>query len=136
VGGEGNDRVLGGDGSDNLIGGSGNDLVDGFRGADDITGGEGTDFLDDGPFRETAKDNLVGGDGSDVFLVRNEPAAKDVVVCGDGFDRVSADSKDVVAPDCEKVAVGRAAVAELFEELEEVGFFESFDEGLPPFPGE
>jgi Ca2+-binding RTX toxin-like protein len=134
LGGPGNDRVLGGNGSDDLVGGPGNDLVDGGRGSDDITGDGGTDLLIDGPFRETAEDSLSGGDGNDVFFVDNRPAARDFVTCGGGFDRVGADRKDVVAPDCERVAVGDAAVQELVEELEAEGFIETFFGGLPPFP--
>ena len=134
LGGPGNDRVLGGHGSDSLAGGPGNDLVDGGRGSDNVSGEEGTDVLFDGPFRrEASEDTLSGADGNDVIFVDNRPAFKDVVTCGGGFDRVGADRKDVVAPDCEEVAVGPAAV-ELFEELEETGFFERFEEGLPPFP--
>jgi hypothetical protein len=71
-----------------------------------------------------------------VILIDNEPTTRDLVTCGRGFDRVAADSRDVVAPDCERVAVGEAAIQELAEELEEVGFFETFFGGLPPFPGE
>jgi hypothetical protein len=56
------------------------------------------------------------------------------VTCGDGFDSVFADSKDVVALDCEEVAVGRAAVEEFAVELEESGFFERFFGSLAPFP--
>ena len=66
--------------------------------------------------------------------VLNSPAAKDLVVCGDGFDRVLADSKDVVARDCEEVAVGLAAAEELAGRLEETGFYERFFEGLAPSP--
>jgi Ca2+-binding RTX toxin-like protein len=136
AGGPGNDRVLGGLGSDDLVGDSGNDLVDGGRGSDDITGDGGTDLLIDGPFRETDKDTLSGGDGDDVIASFNRPAARDIVTCGGGFDRVAADTKDVVAPDCERVAVGEAAIEELIAELEEEGFIETFFGGLPPFPGE
>jgi Ca2+-binding RTX toxin-like protein len=136
LGGPGNDRVLGGNGSDVLVGNSGNDLVDGGRGSDDITGDGGTDLLVDGPFRETAVDRLSGGDGNDVFFVDNRPATRDFVTCGSGFDRVGADTKDVVAPDCERVAVGEAAIEELVAELEEEGLIETFFGGLPPFPGE
>ena len=136
LGGEGKDWVLGGNGSDALVGNSGNDLVSGERGSDDIAGDGGSNLLVDGPFRETAEDSLSGGDGNDVFFVDNRPATRDFVTCGSGFDRVAADTKDVVAPDCERVAVGGAAVEELVEELEEEGFFETFFGGLPPFPGE
>jgi Ca2+-binding RTX toxin-like protein len=136
AGGPGNDRVFGGNGSDDLVGDSGNDLVDGWRDADDITGDGGTDVLVDGPFREAAVDRLSGGDGNDVIASLNRPARRDLVTCGSGFDRVFADTKDVVAPDCERVAVGLAAAQDLFEQLQESGFFETFFGGLPPFPGE
>ena len=63
----------------------------------------------------------------------NKPATRDFVTCGSGFDRVLADTKDVVAPDCEKVDRGPTAGEDLFQQLEELGFFEIF-EGLPPFP--
>ena len=136
-GGPGNDGVLGGNGSDDVVGGSGNDLVDGWRGSDDITGEGGTDLLFDGPFRETDKDTLSGGDGDDVFLVYNRPATRDVVTCGGGFDRVGADTKDVVSDDCERVVVDSAAgpfAHQLFQQLEESGFFENFFGGLAPVP--
>ena len=137
LGGSGNDGVNGGKGSDNLVGGSGNDFVNGDRGSDRIVGGGGNDYLLDGePFgEEGSKDVLSGGEGNDVFDVINRPAAKDVVVCGDGFDRVLADRKDVLASDCERVAVGLAAALELNEDLDERGFFERlFEEDLAPFP--
>jgi hypothetical protein len=130
VGGPGNDGIIAGQGSDNLVGSSGNDFVDGGRDSDNIIGQGGTDLLVQGPGRESAEDSLSGGDGNDVILVDNGPPTRDLVTCGSGFDRVAADTKDVVAPDCEKVAVG-----ELFEELDEE-FFESFIEGLAPFPEE
>jgi Ca2+-binding RTX toxin-like protein len=134
LGGPGNDRVIGGQGSDNVVGDSGNDFVEGGRGSDRIVGGEGNDGLVDGPFREASKDVLLGGEGNDLLDVQNRPAFGDVVRCGGGFDRVFADSKDVVARDCEEVAVGSAAIEELFERLEERGVIERFFEGLPPFP--
>jgi hypothetical protein len=133
VGGPGNDGVLGGNGSDDMVGGSGNDWVYGHRGSDDITGDGGTDLLVDGPLREADEDDLSGGDGNDVFLVDNRPAARDTVTCGGGFDRVAADTKDVVSDDCERVAVGPAA-QQLVQQLEESGFFENFFGGLAPFP--
>jgi hypothetical protein len=64
----------------------------------------------------------------------NKPAKKDFLACGSGFDRVLADTKDVVAPDCERVAVGLAAAVELNQQLEESGFFDNIFGGLAPFP--
>ena len=55
--------------------------------------------------------------------------------CGGGFDRVAADTKDLVAPDCERVRRGPAAEQELAEMFEELGFAEVL-EGLAPSPFE
>lgn len=138
LGGPGRDNVLGGHeigpgpfgGEKNLLGGPGNDLVNGGSGSDAIEGGEGNDFLIDSPFREPSKDKLVGGDGKDVIDVLSSPAVKDVVVCGDGFDRVLADGKDVVTPDCERVFFGFGSNVEFYRAIPQ-----SFWDGLPPYPG-
>jgi hypothetical protein len=72
------------------------------------------------------------------------PAVKDIVSCGGGFDRAMADSKDVVAYDCEKVRIVHGSKAEVLEQ--EVALFESlppaeleffdtfFEEQLAPLP--
>jgi len=133
VGGPGNDGVLGGEDSDNLTGNSGNDLVDGDFGPDKILGGEGNDYLIDGPRRGGATDTLIGGEGNDVLDPFNKPAKMDLLTCGRGFDRVLADTEDVVAPDCEKVAVGLAAAQELDQQLDDLGFYKNLFEGLAPF---
>jgi Ca2+-binding RTX toxin-like protein len=99
-------------------------------------GGEGNDYLVDGPRRGGgATDTLIGGDGNDVINPFNKPTKRDVVTCGGGFDRVLADTEDVVAPDCERVAVGFAAAVELDRQIEESGFYDRIFEGLAPFPG-
>ena len=46
-----------------------------------------------------------------------------------------ADRADVVAPDCERVAVGLAAALELDQRIEESGYYDRIFEGLAPFPG-
>ncbi len=135
VGGAGNDGVLGGEGSDNLTGNSGNDIVNDAGGPDNILGGDGNDLLGDGEVRGGATDILAAGDGNDVINPGNKPAKKDIVTCGSGFDRVLADRADVVAPDCEKVAVGLAARRELDQRIEESGFYDRLFEGLAPYPG-
>jgi|SRR5215211_1061716 len=134
LGGPGNDGVLGGEDSDNETGNSGNDVVNGNPGPDNILGGDGQDLLGDGEARGGATDTLIGGVGNDVINPINKPAKRDVVTCG-GVDRVLADTEDVVAPDCEKVAVGLAAAKELDQQLEESGFYDRIFEGLAPFPG-
>ena len=135
LGGPGKDNVLGGNerrasgGDKNLVGGSGNDRVLGGRGSDNLVGEGGNDILVEGTLREFSEDRLSGGAGDDVIPAINKPAFGDVVTCGSGFDRVLADRKDVVAPDCERVFVGAAAEEE-FRESIPLSFFE----GLPPFP--
>src|SRR3712207_5404374 len=112
LGEEGNDWVLGGNerrpggGDKNLVGGPGNDGIIPGVGSDNAVGEEGNDFFSEPTFREDSRDRYVGEEGNDVFVANNRPAAKDVVVRGDGFDRVLADRKDTVAPDCEKASFG------------------------------
>ena len=139
----GNDTLLGGPGKDvvnggslaepfggakNLVGGEGNDAVQGGLGSDNSVGGEGNDLMLGGEFdTPPVKDTLSGGAGNDVIDVFNKPAGKDVVTCGGGLDRVHADSKDLVAPDCEMVFVGERKTDAFFESIPE-----SFFEGLHP----
>jgi len=108
IGGKGKDVVSGGTesrpsgGDKKLIGGRDNDVVFGGKGSDNILGNAGNDLVANGPNRST--DKLSAGNGNDVIGSFNEPASKDKVTCGGGFDRVFADGKDRVAPNCEKVA--------------------------------
>jgi Ca2+-binding RTX toxin-like protein len=97
----GPDRAYFERGQDALYGGDGNDFINGGQGHDAISGGEGNDLLIDGATKgESSTDALSGGDGHDQLDVDNVPAAKDVVDCGVGVDRVDADRKDVLI-DCE-----------------------------------
>ena len=146
---DGRDNLLGGPGKDlvgtdptawrrgdkNLQGGPGNDIVFGARGSDNVLGDAGNDWLIDGPTRESSLDKVSGGDGNDVLLVENVPATKDIATCGGGFDRILADRKDLVAPDCERVRITHGSLEEVRQQEEE--FFasipQSFFEGLPRF---
>jgi Ca2+-binding RTX toxin-like protein len=146
---DGRDNLLGGPGKDlvgtdptvwrrgdkNLQGGPGNDIVFGARGSDNVLGDEGNDWLIDGPTREFSLDKVSSGDGNDVLLVENVPATKDIATCGGGFDRILADRKDLVAPDCERVRIAHGSLEEVRQQEEE--FFASippsFFEGLPRF---
>jgi Ca2+-binding RTX toxin-like protein len=139
LGGPGKDFVFGGNerfrqsgGNKDLVGGPGNDVVIGGRGSDNVLGDEGNDFLVDGPTREFSLDKVSGGDGNDVFLVDNVPAAKDIATCGGGFDRVLADTKDVVAPDCERVRIVHGSTEEVLQQEDEflASIPPSFFEGL------
>jgi hypothetical protein len=137
LGGRGKDVVVGGrsccdqgdfsGGDKNLVGGPGNDAVVGGRGSDNVLGGAGNDLVYDGPLREFSTDILSAGDGNDVIGVFNDPAFKDRGSCGGGFDWVFADKKDVVAPDCERVADSGPEHERLSESIPQ-----SFWEGLPP----
>jgi Ca2+-binding RTX toxin-like protein len=140
----GRDNLLGGAGKDclicatrqrrgfagekNLVGGPGNDYVVAGKGSDNVVGGEGNDYLADPGEREFSKDNFSGGPGNDVIDVVHYRSASDRVVCGSGFDRVIADSNDVVAPDCEKVVVFRGGT---FSEYNDV-FNRFYEETVPP----
>jgi Ca2+-binding RTX toxin-like protein len=135
IGGPGKDVVLGGNkdrpfgGDKNLVGGPGNDWINGGNGSDIIVSNAGNDFVSNplGPFRST--DKFSAGDGNDVIVIDNDPAARDLVSCGDGIDWVSADKKDAVAADCENVANTAAEREQL-----QLDIPQSFWAGLPPFP--
>jgi hypothetical protein len=90
-------------GEKKLVGGPGNDVLWGGKGSDNAAGNKGNDLLVGGEYHHPVKDTLSGGGGNDVFSVDNDPAGIDIVRCGGGFDWVFADSKDVVASNCEKV---------------------------------
>jgi hypothetical protein len=134
LGGSGKDIVQGGTlfrslgGSKNVAGGNDNDVVLGGKGSDKVMGQEGNDFLSDGEFENAVQDDLLGGTGNDVLDVINKTGVtKDVVACGPGFDRVIADSKDVVAPDCERVTVGLRNGEAFYDSIPQ-----SFWDGLAP----
>jgi len=130
IGGPGKDMVVGGSerrpsgGDKKLVGGPDNDAVLGGKGSDNILGNEGNDFVANGPNRST--DKLSAGNGNDVVGSFNEPASKDMVACGGGFDRVFADREDVVAPSCEKVADRVSEFGQLDDSIPQ-----SFWDGLP-----
>jgi Ca2+-binding RTX toxin-like protein len=144
LGGPGKDYVISGNeqrsggGDKNLLGGPGNDIVLGGWGSDKVVGGEGNDLLADGRPRDVALDIVSGEAGTDVIFVaslRLKASAEDIVTCGSGFDRVLADTKDVVAPDCEKVVLFRGGSASEYFDLVDEFVAEvppSFVEGLQP----
>src|SRR5215204_4399991 len=75
----------------------------GGRGPDIIDGGPGDDRIVAGPLDETSEDTVYGGSEDDVIDVVNRPTNKDIVYCGGGQDRVTTDTLDSVADDCEDV---------------------------------
>jgi hypothetical protein len=125
------------------VGGAGKDLLEGSRGADRIVGEEAGDWLIEGDIDDSWKDVLLGADGDDIFSVDNVPTTKDRVSCGNGFDRVVADRKDVVAPDCERVRIVHGTEEEVREQENafyetippaELEFWGTFFERLAPDP--
>jgi Ca2+-binding RTX toxin-like protein len=101
----GNDRdnrLIGSNQRDSTSGGGGDDLIKGLRSIDSLNGGRGNDDIFAGPRDERARDTVVGDRGNDFIYVFNRPAAKDVVACGAGRDRVIADSDDGLGG-CERV---------------------------------
>jgi WD40-like Beta Propeller Repeat/RTX calcium-binding nonapeptide repeat (4 copies) len=88
AGGGHDDTILGRKGNDTILGGAGYDKLSGEQGNDVITGGSGADRIDGGP----------GSDSID--SVDDE---QDTIECGDGNDKVTADTVDKVAASCEVV---------------------------------
>jgi Ca2+-binding RTX toxin-like protein len=141
----GRDKLRGGPGKDCLIcvtrqhrsfpgdkdlrGGLDNDFLWTGTGSDHVVGGKGNDFLSDDTFRDLSEDNLSGGPGDDVIDVLQYHSARDRVLCGTGFDRVAANGKDVVAPDCEEVVVFRGGTR---KEYWDVLLVEFYEQTVPP----
>lgn len=59
---------IGNNSANTITGGSGNDSVNGGLGADSITCGTGDDTIDGGG-SDAAKDTLIGGNGSDTYII-------------------------------------------------------------------
>ena len=93
----GDDTLSGGDGRDRLFGGAGNDRVLGGAKGDELRGDTGDDRLFPGPGR----DRVWGGAGNDVISARD--GSRDVIDCGPGLDRVTADRRDRLRG-CERVS--------------------------------
>jgi len=90
-GGNGNDRLQGGGGSDLLLGGAGCDRLTAHKGNDTLRGGDGTDVLDGGAGNDvlragTGNDVLLGGDGNDDL---RGGTGNDVLFGGAGCDELS-----------------------------------------------
>ena len=142
LGGSGKDAIYGGTrripmlGEKHAIGGPGNDAILGGVASDVLVGGDGNDFIyvggiETGP-KVKAHDRVLSGGGNDVVIIFNDDDAEDIAICGAGIDRVLTDDlsrgEDTVAPDCEKVFVGRGAFDEFDKSIPQ-----SFWNGLPEF---
>jgi hypothetical protein len=93
----GDDTISGGDGRDRLFGGGGNDRLLGGAKGDELHGDAGNDQL----FPGTGRDRVWGGAGNDAISARD--GSRDVIDCGAGLDRVTADRRDRLRG-CERVS--------------------------------
>jgi hypothetical protein len=93
----GDDTVSGGDGRDRVFGGAGNDRLLGGAKGDEMHADAGNDQL----FPGTGRDRVWGGAGNDVISARD--GSRDVIDCGAGLDRVTADRRDRLRG-CERVS--------------------------------
>ncbi len=89
--------LLGGAGADQLTGGPAADQLSGDDGDDVLAGGAGADVAIGG----LGGDEVSGDAGDDDIRVRD--GIQDVVRCGEGADKVDADTLDEIAGDCETV---------------------------------
>ena len=94
-GGSGNDYLIGASGNDSLDGGSGNDTLKSSSGKNDLIGGSGDDLLNGGRDNDnleggSGNDSLIGGSGDDILNgVGNGSRGNgevDVLVGGGGSD--------------------------------------------------
>jgi Tol biopolymer transport system component len=95
-GADGNDLLRGGKGEDALFGGAGRDRLVGGSGSDFLSGGAGADRLVGGP----GHNRFAGGSGND--SVNSANGVREMVDCGFGRDRVTADPRDTLSG-CERV---------------------------------
>jgi hypothetical protein len=89
--------LLGGTGNDTLTTGDGDDLVKDEDGDDQVKTGGGRDTIQGG----LGLDAYDSGAGDDD--VRTRDGEKDTIACGGGTDKVTADTLDDIASDCETI---------------------------------
>ena len=92
----GDDLLTGGTGADLFNASTGDDRMKGDAGADKFNGGNGNDDITPG----AGQDLVNGQGGNDTILARD--GERDMIDCGAGVDKVTADRSDVVK-NCEYV---------------------------------
>jgi len=103
----GNDGISGWSGDDSLYGGAGNDRIVAGSGNDTVYGGAGDDSIwgvnngDVHGNNDLSGDTLDGGKGND--SIKSADGERDLIICGEGTDKVIADELDTVTEDCEEV---------------------------------
>ena len=101
-GGEGDDRIDGGDDADDLYGEEGDDILEGGRGFDRLFGGEGDDRLDGGAGDDLllggeGDDEFTGGAGADTFIFTPDHGTDTVTDFGDGRDKIDLSALEGIA---------------------------------------
>ena len=89
-----------------LDGQDGDDKIRGLGGSDDIFHGSGDDVIYAGPgndnvFPDEGKDVIYGGDGNDMLASNDGDGQGDKLYCGAGRDRYFAENNDYVDSSCE-----------------------------------
>ena len=102
LGGEGDDRLDGGDGSDDLYGEEGDDILEGGQGFDRLFGGEGDDRLDGGAGEDVlvggeGDDALTGGAGADTFVFTPDHGTDTITDFGNGDDVIDLSALEGIA---------------------------------------
>ena len=97
-GGNGQDRLVGGEGLDTLYGCNGQDRLDGAAGADMLYGGNGIDDLEGGDgvdhlYGGNGRDDLKGGDGADMLFAG---LGVDRLTGGAGADAFTCKASEIV----------------------------------------
>jgi hypothetical protein len=92
---DGDDKIRGLGGSDEIFDGSGDDV---------IYGGDGDDFV----FPDKGKDVIYGGDGNDMLASNDGDGQGDKLYCGKGKDTYLDDSTDYVDSSCETASATAA----------------------------
>jgi hypothetical protein len=93
---DGDDKIRGLGGSDDIFHGSGDDV---------IYGGDGDDYVSP----DLGKDVIYGGDGNDVLASNDTDGQRDKLYCGAGRDKYLADPDDYVDSSCETASASAQA---------------------------
>ena len=120
LGGEGDDRIDGGDGPDDLYGEEGDDILEGGGGFDRLFGGEGDDRLDGGAGDDLlvggeGDDALTGGAGADTFVFTPDHGTDTIADFGNGRDEIDLSALAAISgfDDLQITADATAAVIDL-----------------------
>ena len=146
TGGEFDDVLYGGSGSDDLSGLGGDDWIEGRGGDDRLSGALGADWIDGGAGHDIltgggvadspntliggpGNDDIRGGDAADTILALD--GEFDTIACKDGIDVGKVDRADNRDSDCEMTPPTVSIVSATATEGTPVSFVVSLSEALP-----